>query len=315
MVILDTLFERQLSFLLDLVELNSLSTAEKHQLSKEYILHAHAELFELLNEFPSWRTWLGTSNPVPNIDGMTEEIVDTVKFLMNILLLWNVKVETFAEIFNRKTDVNIQRFTQHRQLAKLMSKYQQGVRHGKVAAIDLDGVLASYPESWLTFLANETGVSVDVKDFSLSFGTMSIPRGRYAALKERYRREGGESRVGILSGAVEFLRNLRLLGYYIIILSSRPVKQYKRLYSDSIMWLQKYQLPFDVVVWERDKEDWIIQSFPIVDFVVEDDPLNAERIGASGIKTYLLDRPYNQGIDGRFRRVESLAEILEIEGR
>lgn len=317
MVSLDDLFARQLNFLLELVPLDRFSTVERNRLSKDYILHAYSELGELLACIPAWKSWLAPSvETAPDRDALTEEIVDVFKLLMNVLLIWGITPEQFGDVFRRKSDVNEQRFVQHERFSRLLAKHFHGLLTVPIAAIDLDGVLAAYPEHWLAFLAKQTGIQIGLDVFSLHTGNGAIARHIYTRLKDEYRRSGQELQVPVLSGAVEFMRCLQQAQYQLVILSARPVDRYKRLYSDSIQWLRQRGIPFDFVVWDRDKEDRIIRELPMVRFAVEDDPSNAIRVATAGIKTYLLDRPYNSHeltAHPNLTRVSTLRGILEQE--
>ena len=99
---------------------------------------------------------------------------------------------------------------------------------------------------------------------------------------------------------------------------ARPVDRYKRLYSDTVRWLRERGVAYDAIVWEPTcKEDRIIAELPFVDFALEDDPANAERLHKAKIPTYLLDRPYNRGAADDLRRVtfEQLTSDVEKEGK
>lgn len=307
-------FSEQTEFLNQVLEnLPDLSNAEKIKWTKEYVLHANSELIELLDEV-KWKTWLatGTVEP-PDLDSLGEEVIDVWKFLLNICIVWGIDPEKFVELWERKSEVNRQRFLQHRELKQLLFFNAKGIRKAKIAAVDLDGVLAQYPEHWLEYLNKSTSIDVALKDFSLVYGTTSISRSLYSSLKDRYRRSGQELRVTPMPGAKEFLETLRNRGYTIVILSARPTSRYKRLYGDSIYWLRMHALAYNHIVWDQMKEERIIKELPIVEFVVEDDPQNAERLAAAEIKVFLLSRPYNESwqVCRNVTRVASLAEILE----
>jgi deoxypyrimidine-specific 5' nucleotidase type C protein (NT5C) len=183
-----------------------------------------------------------------------------------------------------------------------------------VAALDLDGVLAAYPEHWIGWL-EENSLRMperDVSKFSLVTGVENIDRESYTQLKHAYRSSGKELDVPTLPGAAEFTRSLKHMGYQIVIVSARPVERYKRLYSDSIRWLRKHGVQYDAVLWDSNKEDRIIRDLPVVNFVLDDDPQNVERLVKAGINAYLFDRPYNRQAVG-LPRVESYEQLLNME--
>ncbi len=290
------MMDEQFAFLLEVDPgVDRLSVSEKLQKTKDMVLHGTSEWMELLNEV-KWKTWLNDQPSPPDIDSLTEEAVDVFKFVLNVLLLWGVTPEDFVEAFMRKSEVNVQRHLQHRQLSRIVSLARRTGMKTKVAALDLDGVLAAYPEHWLEYLERHAPLmrNTAIEEFSLVTGVPGIPREEYTKLKHRYRSTGEEVNVPPLPGAVEFTHALRAQGYQIVIVSARPVDRYKRLYSDSIRWLRKHDIAYDAVLWDSNKEDRIIKDLPIVDFVLDDDPTNVERLVKAGINAFLFDRPYNR---------------------
>lgn len=307
------MFDQQFEFLLELhPDLDKRSTSEKFQATKDMVLHGMTEWVELLDEVKGWKTWLGTDQKTPDLNALTEEAVDVFKFVLNVLLTWGVTPDQFAEAFTRKTEVNVQRHLQHQRLGKLLAMGRRGFQV-KIAALDLDGVLAAYPEHWLTFLGyNGSGGNLGVENFSLVTGAPGIPREAYTRLKHLYRSEGFEAEVPAMPGAAEFTRHLKALGYYIVIISARPVERYKRLYSDSIRWLMQNGITYDAVLWDANKEDRIIRDLPGVDFVLDDDPANVERLTKAGINAFMLARPYNEEARQRLPWVRNFDEVINV---
>lgn len=82
----------------------ALTTEQKVNLSKEYLLSAHSEVDEVLNEIP-WKTHKSYENfeEHTDVELLTEEIVDCMKFLMNILVIWHVNDEKLYEVFMTKS--------------------------------------------------------------------------------------------------------------------------------------------------------------------------------------------------------------------
>ena len=289
-------FNEQLMFLLDIHEnFDSLSTKERIEWTRQYVLHGTSEFMEVLNTMP-WKSWLTTNETGPNLDALLEESVDVWKFVMNILLLWGATPEQFSEAFARKHEVNIQRFLQYKLLRRLQTEHRRAVGKHRVAAIDLDGVLVNYPEDWLAFIEARTGVEIPLETFSLAYGSDKLPREIYAKLKDEYRNGGWERQTLARPGARAFMEALKAKDFKLVILSARPVDRYKRLYADSIAWLRDNEIPFDVVIWDQHKEDRVIKDLPFIEFVLEDDADNAMKLHRAQIQVYLLERPYNNHI-------------------
>jgi uncharacterized HAD superfamily protein len=112
--------------------------------------------------------------------------------------------------------------------------------------------------------------------------------------------------------AAEFTKKLKELGYKIIILSSRPHKEYKRIMVDTIEWLHENDIKYDAVYWHPEKHIFILKDVPFINFMVEDDPHAANAVASLGYKLFLLSRPYNKDayINENIVRINNLLEII-----
>ena len=290
-------------------KLNQLNLAEKQQWTKEYILHLHSETDELLREI-AWKVHREEPTPII-LSNLYEELIDSFKYWLSIALLWGFTPERMFEEYYRKSSVVEQRWKQEK---KLFAKAGR-----KIVAVDIDGVLFRYVDSFLDFVERETGVDlVNLRkpETPNLYDHLSgiLGYGRLLQLKDRYRQSGQKRNGYLLSGAREFLMNLKQKGFTIILLTARPYKKYKRLYADTIEWLKKYELPYDGIVWNERKNEVIYQEFPDLAFMVEDMSEKAESVARLGCKVYLLDRSYNQASENKnVLRVKDFAEIAERE--
>jgi uncharacterized HAD superfamily protein len=120
-------------------------------------------------------------------------------------------------------------------------------------------------------------------------------------------------------GAAELLQDLKLLGYYIVILSSRPVNKYNGLIMQTTNWLEKEKLKYDYIIFEKEKHLEIIQKFGNVKFVVEDNRFFAESIAQHGYKVFLMNNRYNQGATSsnimRINYINNIMRSVESVGR
>jgi hypothetical protein len=187
----------------------------------------------------------------------------------------------------------------------------------KVAAIDLDGVLAAYPEGWLDYLNKELKPNVPFTMVDFNFTDAPLPgidRRTYMALKHDYREAGRESiDVKAFHGVDLFTKALKDLGYKIVILSARPFRLYKRMMGDTICWLKKNKVLYDAILWDQEKHIRIIEQLPFLKFMVEDNPKVAFEVASLGYQVYLIDRPYNKFDNSRQKitRVSDLMDIIE----
>jgi len=175
----------------------------------------------------------------------------------------------------------------------------------KICAIDLDGVLAEYPNTWVNFANNKLNTNYDLHELKdkISFN-------EYRALKEKYRTCGIKATIPVMTGARDLILRLRKKGFMIIILTARPLFQYKEVLRDTIFWLKNNDIEHDLLFWGKDKDLQIIKYFSDLNFMVEDNAEIANKIAKFGYKVYLLDNQYNQqSLHENVERIYSLEEI------
>lgn len=81
----------------------TLTDEEKTVLSKEFILAAHRELGEILNLLP-WKNHRKYSSL--NVDRLAfvEEAIDSLKFILNLFIVWGITSNEIGEAFVIKSD-------------------------------------------------------------------------------------------------------------------------------------------------------------------------------------------------------------------
>ena len=286
---------------------DNLSHDNKIKLTKEYVLHIMTESDELLKATGRWKTVL-QEEKLPNVPGIREEIIDKFKFLVNIALIWDITPSDFITEFERKSEVNWQKFGQQTLPLQVLDK---------IAVFDLDGVLARYPEFWLSYLQESLpelfGKDL-MADCNLHNLAPSIDRRTYNKLKREYREKGYKQKIPVMEGAYSITRFLKEKRYKIVILTRRPVQEFKRIYADTILWLRKNEIVFDGIYWSNGKKDNDLKSrFENVSFIVEDDLDQAERLSNAGFTVFLLDRPYNKREGDPFKGYKRIFGLSQIE--
>jgi len=97
--------------------------------------------------------------------------------------------------------------------------------------------------------------------------------------------------------------------YNVVLLTARPYKKYFRIYSDTLRWLKENDICYDAIVFDEEKEKYIINNFEPeqVAFCLDDDIGNANKLHDSGFKVFLkknlglytheiLNKKLNEGI-------------------
>lgn len=303
---LKKIWKKQLKFNSNFFDFRSASSEERQQHTKEIILHLISEADEVLREC-NWKMHRKKSLVVRE-DKMREEIIDVFKYCLTLAQIWNIKPEQFVEEFYRKSDVVEQKYKQEFKLSLMDDNM--------VVGIDIDGVLAEYPEGFIKFIEKKTKIDlskIKITSYNL-YNIIGDVVGveKMKKLKHEFRMSGEKRNLDCIKGARQSMVQLKKKGYRLILLSARPYKEYPRIFADTIEWLNKNKIPFDAILWDENKEQRILREFPKLNFFVEDCLSNAEKISSLNKKVYLIDKTYNQGeINKNIIRVKGWKEIME----
>lgn len=180
----------------------------------------------------------------------------------------------------------------------------------KVCCFDIDGVLMScYPDCWVNFVNKE----LDTEHENLNFVKASVPYDIYRTLKEKYRLSGIKESFPADKDAAELTKALKQKGYVIIIVTARPVQKYPCLYQQTMNWLNKNNITYDLVYFgEKNKHVKILTDIHNLKFMVEDNSYIANQVARWGYRVFLLDNIYNRGLtlEPNVIKVYSLKDIM-----
>ena len=274
---------------------------------EKYTMLLNKELMEVLDEteFKPHRKITGKKTVKSNL---TEELVDVFKYWMCLCQVHGVSANEIMNEYHRKSNVVKQRFYQERVL-----KYD-----GKIVGVDIDGVLADYPRSFVEFVNAQLGTSYDyrtIKNYNIA-DELGLPVEETARLKHLYRDSGQKRFIPVIEGARQFLDELKYMGYIVVLLTSRPIDKYKRIFADTQYWLAENKLHYDAILFDEAKGERLVKEFgkDKVEFFVDDVAGFANGISEAGFKCYLINKTYNQvALRENVIRVESLKEVLDYE--
>ncbi len=266
-------FNIQAEFQKKLYDFSKMTHEEKEKITKEFILSAHKELSEVLDCI-NWKSHRREDKNF-SLSNLTEELIDVFKYLINIAVVWDISPERFDEVFDSKTAVVLQRHKQE------FFKAEPGE---KVCAIDLDDVLNEF-QSYFAKIYNEKHGTSFKTEREIKKNINSL---EYAEFKNWWRESGIKAHIPVKTGAPEFTRSLRNKNYRIIIISSRPYKQYSRIFPDTMYWLKKNKITYDDLYFEEDKHLKILKHFPNLSFMVEDNDKYARQVAKEGYRVFLL---------------------------
>ncbi|MGB9886471.1 MAG: hypothetical protein ACPLRW_05665 [Moorellales bacterium] len=142
------------------------------------------------------------------------------------------------------------------------------------------------------FLQERFGLDLSVYPAPLPDGFFSSPEGLEMLWKVRP-----------FAGAAMSLWGAAANGFRLVYLSSRP----REAAFVTRRWLAVHGFPPGGVVLTGDKVGWVLARRGEVFLVVEDDPRVALELAREGVPVYLIDWPYNRGIEHpRITRADGL---------
>ena len=176
-----------------------------------------------------------------------------------------------------------------------------------VIAVDLDGVLAEYPDHFVNWVyeAKLTKSEKRQYDRDLHFGEPMtvlplhwlknhLSFNRYRALKSEYRKGGYELMMPPTYGAKSFIEWAKGIAT-VVVITARPTEEYINCVTDTYDWLEKNGLRVDHVLFSANKHVEVLEKYPHTLFMVEDHRYLANLVARWGYPVFLIDTPYNEG--------------------
>jgi len=303
---LDEIFDRQREFNRRVfqdhrLDLDELSKAGRVEWTKQFVLHVEGELHEFLRETP-WKMHQAGGGEVVRSNAL-EEWVDCFKFLLGLANVWGFTAAEVFEEFGRKSQVVECRYGMERRLRAISPS-------DPIVGVDVDGVLNDWPTSYLKFARKSLPNDVNAEtraDLKASIGAEG-----YEISKDHYRRSGEKRFQGVKEGAKELLDGIRAAGGTVVLLSRRPYWRFSRIYADTLEWLNSNKLRFDGILFHPEKHRKILDDFPGLVAMVEDDPVVASDVVGIGRRVVLVAGELNRGIDVEgATKVSDLGRALE----
>jgi len=252
--------------------------------NKEYILAIIKEASELLDEL-NWKMHVNKDEEDIK-DNFLEEGIDVLKYLMGILIMNGFTLEEIYQKFLDKSHVVDAKLDQDLIINKIKNKKDE-----KIAFIDIDGVLATWPVDYMNFVNEQLHANYkNLEDLEIEV----VKKTQYD-LKKAYRLSGIKKTMGVLTDSKELLKRLKELGFFIILITARPYKKIFRIYSDTLTWLQSNELLYDAIIWEEEKEKYIINHFHDneIKFVIDDDITNCNILVQNGFVVFHKINPFS----------------------
>lgn len=230
------------------------------------------------------------------------KLVDAFKYFLCIFNYYKLDVNKFDEFFNI-----ISIYVKNRYVLKDIIDRQDW--YTRIALVDIDGVLAQFPEYFIKCFNKEHNTDYKYYD--------DIPIEMRNVYKEYYRASGMKAQIPLLNNAKEFLCELKNKDYTVILFTNRPVYLYKNIAYDTTKWATINNLKYDAILFAEDKMLDVIKKFNVnnIKLYVEDNISNANNVNKLGIRTFLLKNELNQNniskASNNLKIVNSLSEVIE----
>lgn len=304
----DDIWKEQLDFNAQLRDLPTTYHA-RTTLTSELTLHMISETIELLRCTP-WKSHRNIDTP-ENREHILVELIDQFKYWLSQVQAWGFTPREIQDAFWRKSMAVRQKYSQ-----EFLIKIDR-----PAVVIDIDNVLADYIGGMCSFIYREfkdvpvlthrpQWVDHHVFGFTLQ---------DWAAAKWVFRTTGQKRQLSPMPGAVEFMTALQKSGVMIVLITSRPIDKYPTMFDDTVFWLQKSGIPYDILWWSDDKNLRIPKEvIPHIRFAVDDDPQFVDQFANAGIRTYWPWHVMDDVLSHRrylpIKAVQTLNDILVMEG-
>lgn len=252
--------------------------------NKEYILAIIKEASELLDEL-NWKMHVNKEEDDIK-DNFLEEAIDVMKYLLGILIINGFSLNEVYTKFIDKSNVVEAKLNQDVIINNVKNKKDK-----KIAFIDIDGVIATWPKDFIDFVNSK----IKSKYNNLQDLEIEVPKKTIYELKKMYRLSGIKRNLGMVEGSKELLKTLKSQGFFIILITARPYKQIFRIYSDTLAWLKNNELQYDAIIWEEEKEKYIIKNFSDneIKFVLDDNISNCNILAENGFIVFHKLNPFS----------------------
>jgi hypothetical protein len=271
--------------------------------NKEYILAIIKEASELLDEL-NWKMHVNKDEEDIK-DNFLEEGIDVLKYLLGILIINGFTSQEIYQKFLDKSNVVDAKLNQDLIINNIKNKKEE-----KIAFVDLDGVLATWPIDYMQFVNKQ--LSTHYKNLQILEN--EVPKKTQYDLKREYRLSGIKRTMGVVSDSQKLLSSLKELGFFIVLITARPYKKIFRIYSDTLAWLKENNLIYDAIIWEEEKEKYIINNFydNEIKFVYDDDVDNCNILVQNGFTVFhkFNEHSYEKPFDEIIKKLDSRVVVF-----
>ena len=268
----------------------SMSSEEKQEMMKTFVLSLHGEVSDLASSI-NYKDHRLTEYPV-NHEAILFKTVDAYRYLLAILNLWEISGEEFANALAQKDE-----FLHYRHAL------DQNKWDGReVVLFDMDDVLAGFRTAFCDFASIHTGIHIDPN--TSEYYNTTVFRENNIDSEEVFREFIRSRLFASLKPNPSFVKvfnNLKKQGFWMQILTARPSDSLF-CYYDTFEWLSKHGLEADAVAFSAEKFRWLSdQEFygKTHVFAIDDSAKHASEYAKHGIDVIVPSTTYNKEVKGK----------------
>lgn len=268
---------------------STLTESQKQEQLKTFVLALHAEATGIA-EGVNYKDHRLLNRPA-DVQKMLYKAVDSYRYILAILNLWNVDAAAFTEALSQKDD-----FLHYRH--RLSGRKWTGQ---PVVLFDVDDVLAEFRKSFCSWVTSATGHFLD----PLSREYYNTDVLKKAGLNNETLFKAfidGHGFLGLERDEkyCSLLRHLKSKGYWIQIVTARPESNLTAFY-DTYSWLHRNNIEADGVAFTSEKFVFLTDQ-PYYSkgkyFAVDDSSKHAAEYAKHGVSVVVPEKTYNTEVAG-----------------
>ena len=256
-----------------------------------YLLGLMSELDELLSLI-NWKRNRKISNDPVDTESLAVELADMTKFVMSLWQLWGFSADDMlTQVANKNEMLEFM----------LAQELREPPTDRSVLICDIDGIIGDWRSSFISYL--QTSYSQTLAEDaakSLMIDTdLDMRYSQYYQHKEEFERDGGYAYIRHYSEEIRTVRELKALGFYVVIVTARPYRVYKRIWQDTWKWLLRANIRPDELHFVGYDRIIMAENFRRNDcdvIMFEDDPNIIRRSLNDKIMIFCKAQPYNEEV-------------------
>lgn len=253
----------------------NMGPAEREALIKDLLLHMHEEMHDVQRLMDQSRYHLLKRRDKLDSSNLAAAGVDVFKLLIALMQLGGVNAADFESAWKQVTQA----------VGDKWRWEQDEMAECHVLFCDIDGCIAEYTPAFQFYLA-QNGFSEPEH----------INRPDLEPVKDAFHSGGGFRVLEPIPLAVQTLNQWRNCANSdewakrrLVLVTARPYKRYRRIYTDTVDWCKAQHLKFDHILFEHDKAEAVrlVQPAKIVAHI-EDRGKHALEVAHTGVTVFKL---------------------------